>query len=211
MVRNRIMQFAAVAFLVARPIAAQDGTLEASVHEMYKKTYVEALPILLDASAKLQLALGKKEEAEKLRALSADLAKGGDKPSADLAGKASTVLSSSNKALGTSLTTEGAKIQDDQDSLFVAGMLAYFDGTKATVQAAKLVPDLAKELGGFQPPKNPMAARKAMGAVGAGKAMVDNIPALATSNVDTAKALKAYVTANKISVPADKLNMDFGQ
>ena len=77
-----------------------------------------------------------------------------DKPSADLAGKASTVLSSSNKALGTSLTTEGAKIQDDQDSLFVAGMLAYFDGTKATVQAAKLVPDLAKELGGFQPPKD---------------------------------------------------------
>lgn len=211
MVRNRIMQFAAVAFLVARPMAAQDGTVEARVHEMYKKTYVDALPSLLDASAKLQLALGKKEEAERLRALKADLEKGGDKPSADLAGKVTTVLSSSNKALGASLTTEGAKISDDQMQTFIDGASGYLDGAMATMQVAKLVPDLATELSGFQPPRNPMAARKAMGVVSAGKALVDNIPALAKGNVDTAKALKAYVTANKISVPAEKLNMDFGQ
>jgi hypothetical protein len=205
------MQFAAVAFLVARPMAAQDGTVEARVHEMYKKTYVDALPSLLDASAKLQLALGKKEEAEKLRALKADLEKGGDKPSADLAGKVMTVLSGSNKALGASLTTEGAKISDDQMQTFIDGASGYLDGAMATMQVAKLVPDLATELSGFQPPKNPMAARKAMGVVSVGKALVDNIPALAKGNVDTAKALKAYVTANKISVPAEKLNMDFGQ
>lgn len=205
------MQFAAVAFLVARPMAAQDGSVEASVHEMYKKTYVEALPSLLDASAKLQLALGKKEEANKLRALKADLEKGGDKPSADLAGKVTTVLSGSNKALGASLTTESAKISDDQMQTFIDGASGYLDGAMATMQVAKLVPDLATELSGFHPPKNPMAARKAMGVVSVGKALVDNIPALAKGNVDTAKALKAYVTANKISVPAEKLNMDFGQ
>lgn len=211
MVRNRIMQVAAVAFLVARPMAAQDGTVEARVHEMYKKTYVDALPSLLDASAKLQLALGNKVEAEKIRALTADLKKSGDKPSADLAGKVTTVLSGSNEALIARLTTDGAKISEEQRQAFIDGVIGYLDGAVATVQAAKLVPDLATELSGFQPPKNPMAARRAIGIVSAGKALVDNIPALATGNIDTAKALKAYVTANKINVPAEKLNMDFGQ
>lgn len=208
---TRIMQVVAVVLLAARPMAAQDGAIDAKVNDMYQKTYVEALPNLLAASANLQEAMGLKDEAAKLRALKVDLEKGGGKPSADLPGKVTTILSESNKALGASLTTDATKVSDDQMQAFIDGVSGYLDGTMATVQAARLVPDLAKELGGFQPPKNPMAARKAMGAVNAGKAMVDNIPALAAGNVDTAKALKAYVTANKIKVPAEKLNIDFGQ
>ena len=210
MLLHRTLQIAAAIAISATPLLAQEQELDVKVNEMYTKTYVEALPSLLEASAKLREALGHKEDAAKLRAAIADLTKGGTKPNADLATSLIVVQSDASKSISADLTAKTA-VSPEQMQAFIDGASAYLDGAFTTVQIAKLVPGLSKAIGEFQMPKNPMAVKKAMGTVAAGKAMADNIPNLTQGNVDTAKALKAYIIANKIKIPTEKLSLDFGK
>ena len=204
----RVLQIAALLASTSSPMFAQDD-LAGKLNDMYKKTYREAMPKLLEATAKLKEATGHKDEAAKVRAAAADLAKGGDKPNADLTKTVTTLQSEASKSLADDLTAGTAKVSADQMQAFIDGVVNYFEGTVMTGEAAQLIPDLSKAVGAFQMPKNPMAARNAMNTVGAAKALVDNVPALSNSNLQTAKALKAYVTANRIKVPAEAMNMSF--
>ncbi|MCZ8203788.1 hypothetical protein [Gemmatimonas sp.] len=205
---TRVLQITTLLATTSSPVFAQDD-LDVKLNDMYRMTYVEAMPRLLEATAKLKEATGHKDEAAKVRAAAADLAKGGDKPNPDLTKTVMTLQSEASKSLADDLTAGTAKVSADQMQAFIDGVVSYFEGTVKTGEAAQLIPDLSKALSAFQMPKNPMAARKAMSTVGAAKALVDNVPVLLSSNLQTTKALKAYVTANRIKVPTEVLNMNF--
>jgi hypothetical protein len=187
---------------------AQDAVakLESAVNSTYLKTFGEVIPTLLSANAKLEEARGNKVKADSLRALAEDVQKGASKPNGDKAELVLKALNTNATAMSANFSAQAAAISKDQMATFIAGAVDYFKGTKGTVELASSLGSLTEAVSGVSGVRNPMQLGKIRSLLSIAKVLSTGIPSTSNANIQAATALKNYVTANKISIPAAQMS-----
>jgi hypothetical protein len=199
-----------VATLALAPVTAraQDAlaNLEMQVNLVYGKTFGEVMPVLLEATSKLEAAKGNKVRAEMYAKMAEDSKKGVSKQDPAASEEILTKTSCGMDSLSTGLSDTSAALTDQQRKDLSAGAIAYFKGTRATVDLAKLTGPLLQAISGASSIRSFNQLGKAMRLVRVAKMLTQGIPSVGKANIGAANALKNYVVRNKLEVPTSEMS-----
>jgi hypothetical protein len=190
----------------AQQVSAQDPVraLEDALSRSFQSAAGEggAVPQLLEATALMQEARGFKEEASRIRALIEDVNKGASRPEAKSGEVVSTVVSGANEELKKTLAQPASEMTNAQKEMFVQGATAYFEGTRQTISLINGLRELSSAVSAAAGVRNPAQARRVPGLTNAANGLIKALPDVSQANIQTATALKEYITANNLPVPA---------
>lgn len=203
--KSMMAMSAAAVMAVVTPAQGQD--LMSATMPVYQKMMGETLPMLMEATATLAEARGFKEKALELKAQAADMVKGAAKADKDAFEKALQVTSATAQETVTQLQAEAKEMTPEQRKMLIDGSIMFFKGVKSSVEVVQMLPPIGQAIAAV-PSSGPMGIMRAAKTLPIAKAVATGIPTMVKSNVQAAKALKDYITANKIQIDQSAM-MDF--